>query len=282
MGEAAPQSHNPVLRLVAPLEVNNLKPADISLQPSPELVWLPVSDLSINDEYQRQLSDRSLRAIRRIAENWHWGRVKALTVVRTSDGDLEIIDGQHTAIAAATHGGIPRLPCLVTKGSTIQGRAADFVGINRDRVHMTTMQIFWADVTAEEESAIDVIHAAENAGVSLLKYYPKQGDFEPGQTVAVGALRRLAKRGGVAYVGRVLRIGVAAELAPITTLFINACALMLWNGYNAEKELTDPMIVNVLRIHGLADLEARARQLASGPGKFTVKEALALTIARLA
>jgi len=282
MGSPAYDAQSSELKSISPIEYSGFKPADLSAAVEPDLRWIALHELVVNHEYQRSLSEKSIRSIRRIAENWAWGRVKALTVVHTPEGAFEIIDGQHTAIAASTHGGIDKLPCMVTKGGTIKDRAIDFVAINRDRVNMTALQIFWADVKAEEESAIDVLDGARRAEVDILRSARTVAKMKPGQCVAVGALRRLARRGGVAYVARVLRIGKAAELAPITSAFVQACSLMLWDGYHAEKELNDEAIIKVLRIHGYQDLEERARALAKGPGRFSMKEALALTIARLA
>lgn len=130
------------LRKIEPLKAPDIARPDPG--DKPELVWLPLSALVVNDSYQRSLSDKSIRVIRKIVASFNWARIKALSVTDIGGGRYEVIDGQHTAIAAATHGEILELPCVVTAERSVQERAADFVGLNRDRLTMTPMQVFFA------------------------------------------------------------------------------------------------------------------------------------------
>lgn len=262
------------LRAVAPLKMPDVKPAEISSVP--QLTWLPLDRLVINEDYQRSLTERSVSAIRRIVAKFDWARLKALTVVEMEDGTYEIIDGQHTAIAAASHGGIERLPCLVSPERSLQARASDFVGINRDRVSMTAQQVFWAEVTAEDELAIEALQGASAGGGTIRRGPPSYGAYDIGDIMCPGALKAIAKRGGPTWVKRVVSICVDGKLAPIKAPFVAALPRLLWEGPLAGT-ISDGAIVSVLRIHGGETLITQARTLRKRL-RITTPIALATTI----
>lgn len=96
------------MRQVAGLSFPDIAPAVIDTLP-PELRLVAPSALSVDDRYQRCLSERSIRLIRKIVAEWDWRAFKPPVVVEV-DGRLDVIDGQHTAIGAVTHGGIALTP----------------------------------------------------------------------------------------------------------------------------------------------------------------------------
>lgn len=194
--------------------------------PPPEVELVPLEALCLDPSYQRALSRRSKRLIRKIAEAWDWTRFKPLTVRPSGDGRLEVIDGQHSALAAAARRDIPRLPAVVIAGET--NAAAAFVGINRDRLAVTPLQIFWAEVEAGAEEAIDIRDGAADAGVEILRGPRSAVDMRPGQTMAIGALRQLARQGGRVYVRRALAAALAARCDPIEARHIKALAKLLF------------------------------------------------------
>lgn len=98
------------------------------------------SELWVDESYQRGLSDRSMRLIRKIIGEWDWTAFKPPVVVEV-DGKLQVIDGQHTALGALTHGGIEQLPVLIVKADRQELRANAFVRHNRDRIQVTPTQL---------------------------------------------------------------------------------------------------------------------------------------------
>lgn len=238
-----------LLRPVAPIRAPDISPA--VLGGKPELTWLPLSALVINDEYQRHISEKSIYLIRRMIGNFDWGRVKALSVVEVEGGLFEVIDGQHTAIAAASHGGIEALPCLVTRGKDVTERAADFVSLNRDRLSMTPMQVFFAELAAGDEIVTDVMQGMASAGARILKQPPPFGRYQVGDAVCIAALKRLAAEGGPAYVKRVASICVAAKVAPIKAATVKAIQRLIWGD---GPKIPDQAIIDVLRTYGQDEL----------------------------
>lgn len=245
--------------------------------PRPELQWIPLSQLYINDAYQRRLTDRSRRAIRKIASRFDWAKLKALSVIDVGDGRFEVTDGQHTAIGAATHGGIDELPCLVSPSRSLEKRAAAFVGLNRDRVGMTELQVYHAELQAGDELAIEIQQGVERAGGRVLRN--PTSDYKVGDLMCIGSLRQLAKKGGPAYVKRAVGLGVQANLAPIKAPVLRGLINLIWEGELAGK-LSDPHIVDVLRVYGQDKIIDKARALRTEE-RGTPAESFAKIVVRL-
>jgi hypothetical protein len=108
-----------------------------------QLKWLAPTDLLVDATYQRDLSERSMRLIRKMIENFSWNRMKPPIVVQVGPASLHIVDGQHTAIVAASIG-IPQIPVFVVKAEGLDERARAFVGHNTDRVSRCRRSIFTA------------------------------------------------------------------------------------------------------------------------------------------
>jgi hypothetical protein len=212
------------LRHIRPLADNRLKPRPFDeLGDLPAIVWVDPTELSVESEYQRDLSERSTRMIRHIVKEWSWDRFKPPVCSRLADGELVVVDGQHTAIAAATHPGIDKIPVLIVASSAQASRARAFVGHNKDRVAITRMQLHRAAIASGDEIAIEVNLACELAGVTLLAGVNRpRGEWKNGETIAIGALSSVVAEKGRAGGARILKTLVDAEQRPITALLIKA------------------------------------------------------------
>ena len=146
---------------------------------------------------------------------WSWAKFKPPVCARV-DGRLHVLDGQHTAIAAASHGGIPTIPVVVVAAPDIVDRAGAFVSHATDRLITTPTQIWRAAVQAGDEDALTVWNVCQRAGVELLPFSPAGLAYLPGQTVALAAIRRLIDRRGAMRARQVLEALAKAGLSPIT------------------------------------------------------------------
>lgn len=235
LGLAAPAAPNAVLaglavdssgmRPVAPLALPDLQVAPAP-GPSPTFRFVDPCSLRIDPAYQRGLSEKSLNLIRRIVGNWSWSAFKPPIVVE-GDGGLDVIDGQHTAIAAATHPDISEIPVMVVVAERREERADAFVRHNRDRVQVTGMQMHVSLVAAGDQVANGVEQACRAAGARVLRVNPTAGRYAVGDTMAVEVLGRLVKRHGVEKAAEVVRTCVEAELAPVTATALRAVETLL-------------------------------------------------------
>jgi hypothetical protein len=263
---------------IAPLKMPDVTPATPG--PRPEFAWLPVSALVVDRRYQREISERSVKMIRRIVSTFDWSRVRPATVARREDGLFEVIDGQHLATAIASHPGLDEVPCLITTPADRAERARAFVGVNRDRVAMTPLQIFKADLEAGDAVALATDAGVTEGGGRILRSPPVNGRYGVGDTVAIGALRRVAERKGKAGTARLVRICVAARMAPIPARLVQAVEALLWS-HDYAGEISDTQISTAILRRGFSQLDAEAAASKEATGD-TLWRALTIAIWRAA
>ncbi|NBU29216.1 MAG: hypothetical protein EBS42_13675 [Caulobacteraceae bacterium] len=222
------------LHPVRPLpNLDELKPGAIPTGP-PIFEDVDPASLLIEERYQRDLSDRSIALIERIIQNWDWRRFKP-PVVAFADGGLQIIDGQHTAIAAASHPDIDLIPVMIVDAPALADRALAFVGHNRDRLQVTAMQLHHAAVAAGDEDALTLEQVCLRAGVNLVRSCYGGYDWKVGDTVAIGAIRSLISKHTPMRARRVLQALVAADRAPVSAPEIKAAELLLTGSEYVER-----------------------------------------------
>lgn len=244
----------------------------------PELTWLPVDRLSVDDAYQRSLNTpRSKKLIARIAEHFRWASFQAILATPAGADAWLIIDGQHR-VAAARQVGLSLVPAVIIHGVTVADQAAAFVTANRDRVPVSAQELFHARLAAGDEAARLVKRACDDAGIRLLPYTIGL-DFAPiGSTPAVAALLYcLKKHGEICMRGAVAAVGRygASERGGLRSEFFVGASLYLFGGGNPE-ELNN----RIDRLGGIAGLRkialgvgagtnSKAAQIASALGRFT-------------
>lgn len=220
---------------------------------APTMRMVSPSQLMVDEVYQRNLSERSVTLIRKMIERWDWRRFKPPICAET-DGGFEVIDGQHTAIGAASNPFVTEIPILVVDAAAQADRAGAFVSHNRDRIGITPMQLFFAALAAGDDDAVTAQQVCERAGVRILKVQP--ASFKPGDTLAVQAIKALCNRRGAMGARRVLEVLAQAHCAPVAAGQIKAVEALLFE--DEYKGLCEgPDITSALMAMGAeADKEA--------------------------
>lgn len=265
---AEPETAGGEVRSVQALEMlGSAKPAEIGA-PTPEVRLVAPTDLKIESSYQRDLSGRSVRLIRQILTGWDWTKFKPPVCAETPDG-LYVIDGQHTAIAAASHPGIAKIPVLIVAAKRVEARAEAFVSHNRDRLAMSPFQIFHAQATSGDKTAIAMLEIAARTGAIIPRSPPQKGRARPGQIIPIVDIRNtMGWTGGPLVVERAFRIAVGAMAAPLTRLGFRALRMILTAEHFADTaKLSDSRLANGLK--AVADIERAARSLAAESGQST-------------
>jgi hypothetical protein len=204
---------------------DGIAPAPVDLGQRPELRWVSPTSLLVDEGYQRDLGKRSYALIKGIMKSFAWRKMKPPIVVEVAGG-LHCVDGQHTAIAAASIN-VLEIPVFVVGAASIGERADSFVAHNRDRVVMQPLDIYRARVASGDPDAVDCANVCQRAGVRLRQIGPGS-KIMVGDTGAVGTIQRMVARRGVQKSRMILQAFVIGGRGPITPAEIDAAeALML-------------------------------------------------------
>ena len=229
----------------------------------PVFEWVDPCALLVDETYQRNLSERSVSLIRKIVGAWDWRRFKPPVVARCDDG-FEVIDGQHTAIAAASHPAVQLIPVMVVEAADQAARASAFVGHNRDRIALTSTQMHAAAVAAGDEDALTIAQVCDRAGVILLKNPPGNGAFKPRETLAVASIRAVVNRRGAMKARQVMEVLAKAECAPISAAGIKAVDMLMFDSEYAGNIGSDDLTTVIRLLGAEADQEAKVFAAAHG------------------
>jgi len=236
------------LRRIAPIPHPGVKTPDLG--PRPTVEWVAPTDLYVDGTYQRDLGRRSGQLINKMIRQFSWSRMKLPNAVRAGD-QLHLIDGQHTAIVAATLN-IPEIPVFIVSAEAIPERARAFVGLNTDRITVAPLDIYNALLASGDENALEIAAVCRKANVRL-RVTNQSSVTAEGDTMAIGTIRQLVNLRGVSMARQVLEVLVAAKLAPILAAHIKATAHLLCvshRGVDQEK------LSRIIRIDGEAGVRS--------------------------
>lgn len=235
-------------------------PATIGITPlaaigaKPKLVWVAPTDLYVDATYQRGLSKQSLRLIRELVANFRWNRLKPPIVVSDRD-KWHIVDGQHTAIAAATVK-VPEIPVFVVEAKELVDRARAFVGHNTDRIVVSKINVYRALLAAGDPDAADVAAVCRRAGVTI-REYSQVSAINVGDTKAVGLIYQFVKKRGVIKARATLETLVKAKLAPLGAAELRAADHILHDLNMNQRRLVAAIRVDGVNGIALAHAEAK-------------------------
>lgn len=184
---AAEDIHRPID--VRPFMTALRPPRSADLGPLPELAWLPIADLRIDQRYQREILRRGRGNVIRIHAEFDWRMFTPVIVSRIAGTALyAIVDGQHRSTAAACRE-IPKVPCLIIDADPCE-QAAAFAAINGNVTQMSSLQLHAARIAAGDKAAIRLDEVCAAAGVEILRYPVPASNIGVGQTLAVSCLAK--------------------------------------------------------------------------------------------
>jgi len=189
---------------------------------APYFVEADPRTLLIDEAYQRSLSVRGIKLIRDMVLRWDWSKFKPPVVTENEDGRRFAIDGQHTAIAAASHPEIETIPIQIINAGSVAKRAQAFLGHNRDRIAVTPLQLHRALVAAQDPVSLTIDRICKATGAKILATPPPTGVFAVGETIALASVRGLIEKRGEKRARNVLMVCVQGRCAPISADHIKA------------------------------------------------------------
>jgi hypothetical protein len=166
----------------------------------PTLEWVNVELVDVDNNYQRPLKQH---LVDKILRKFEWKKFGAVCLVRKGDGRFNVIEGQHRCKAAQLHPDVDQVPACITDAVGTESDADSFLAINRDRMAVTSIEQFWAGITAGNAADIAVQKVLNAAGCDVV---PEQGYYKPHLTNSVFAVRRCLERYGEAATRRALQV----------------------------------------------------------------------------
>ncbi len=172
-------------------------------QAAPQLQWVPVSALVVDDRYQRLLDQAGRKAIQTIADSFDWMQFSAVLVAPIAGGRYAVIDGQHRVHAAALVG-LDTVPAMVVLADLAQ-QARAFVGVNTTARRITNHQVYRAALEAGEAWAVACRDAVVAGGCSLSTHNPTAAQRKPYVLYQVMAVRKFVAAGDGPWLTMALR-----------------------------------------------------------------------------
>ncbi|MFZ0270968.1 MAG: ParB N-terminal domain-containing protein [Acidobacteriaceae bacterium] len=235
----------------------------ISLAKPPTFQWVDPLLLRVESDYQRDLTKRSITLIRHIAEHFNWLHIKPPVCAAHKNGNLCVIDGQHTAIAAASRG-IKKIPVMIVEAEETTHRAAAFVAHNTNRLNITPIQLFHSRLAAGDEDVRAAVSICRASGVMPARAQPANGCWQVGETIAFSAIERLAKRRSKDDAVRVLKTLVSAKRAPVMAHEILAVEAALYDeSFGYDESVFD--LVTAIRSKSANDWVRRVKARGAHP-----------------
>jgi len=246
-------------------------PSDIG--PAPKLEWVPVGLIDVDHNYQREADGKR---VKQILAAFRWDHFGAVVLAPAEDGRFRVTDGQHRVAAAQLHPAVDRVPALIISTSSMEAEAENFLVINRARKAVSTVETYWAGITAGDPHFIRIRDVLEKAGCEVVA---GAGAYKPGHTNAISALDRSIKNFGEAATVaalKALRRAYPDDAKALRGTLITALARLVRNNDRLDQD----RLARVLAGLSFAAMTAHAegfRKLSGG----SAETALAKTISEV-
>jgi len=169
--------------------------------PKPELKWVEIGLIDVDHNYQRELNESR---VGRILGKFSWAKFGAIMLSEKPDGRYACYEGQHRLAAARIHPRIEQVPACVVRLEDVAKEAETFLAVNVNRSAVSTIERYWAGMTASDPAMLTVARVLENAGCTVVD---AQGAAKNGkQTHAVTAIERAIRAYGESAVTRACKI----------------------------------------------------------------------------
>lgn len=237
----------------------------------PDLEWVSVDLIDVDSNYQRSIKSA---LVDKILRQFSWTKFGAIVLSRQENGRFAVVEGQHRWKAATLHPDVKDVPAVVVEHESVADEANSFLAINRDRVQVTSVEQYWAGLTAGDQTAKDIARVLHSAGCDVV---PAPGHYRPNLTNSISAVQRCLKRYGDAATRRALLVIRGAwpnEPKALRGVLITSLARLI--RANAET-ISDDDLIAAIRKQSYAKLTAHAegfRKLSGGSSETALSKTI--------
>ena len=172
------------MRAISALPLKARPPAERG--PVPEQRWIAITEMRVDEHYQRPFSSKGVGNVYAIVEAFDWRLFAPVVVSPVEGGVYAIVDGQHR-VTAALMCGIDAVPCLVIQADR-QHQARAFEAINGQVTRVTAHARFKARLVAQEPAALRIKAVADRAGVVLITSNRARSEMRARESAAFHAI----------------------------------------------------------------------------------------------
>ena len=170
----------------------------------PELAWLDINNLVIDNEYQRPIVRNGWEQIKWIANNFNWNSFSPVLVSQVDNNTYAVIDGQHR-VHAALLAGHDSVPALIVQATQAE-QAAAFSRVNGNTTRVTPHTIYKAALAAKEHWAVESHRLVTAAGCQLPRSNKSTKNKLPGDILCIGLVKNMVEN----FEGNALEHGLRA------------------------------------------------------------------------
>lgn len=216
------------------IDIEGEIPVEPREQALPEILWIDIDCLVIDDRYQRPLGQSNWNRIRKIAADFRWSRFAPLLAARLEGGRFAVVDGQHR-VHAAKLCGYKQVPVLVAEMDDRE-QARSFSWVNDQVTRISPFHIYKAALASGEPWAIDSRRAVEEAGCQLMTSNSSTANKRSGQIFAIHLIREMIASGHHLAVTAALRSLRQYDDTDTRVALYSAIILRPWITAVADRE----------------------------------------------
>lgn len=233
-------------------------------QPAPHLMWVAISDLVIDDAYQRPLLAANWQAITRISENFNWSRFSPVLVAPLTGGKYAVVDGQHRAHAAAMCG-FDSVPAMAVPMAP-QEQAGAFGWVNGQVTRVSPLQLYRAALAAREGWAVRCHDVVDSAGCQLMTAKWSTKNKRPGMVFCLALIRGHVTKGNAWAVMAGLRAMRAYDISGRVPLYSDFILGPWLAAVASDRSFERADLVGFLRANDPFHVIARADRVREAEG----------------
>jgi len=167
-----------------------LTPA-VAAGPMPQLAWLLVARLKVDERYQRSLTNAaSQKLVRAIAANFRWAAFGAVLAAAEDGGGWKLIDGQHRCAAAQLRD-LKMVPAVIIAAPDLAEQAQSFIRANAARRPVDAFAMHKARLAFGEPRALAIAALTADAGITIPRSHPSARFMKPGEVGSIAMFGRL-------------------------------------------------------------------------------------------
>lgn len=231
------------------IDISGETPRDPGDLAPPQLRWLPISALVVDERYQRPLLDNNWKAIRRIADAFDWAKFSPVLVAPIGTDQFAIIDGQHRVHAAALCGR-REVPAMVVQ-VPLTGQAAAFAAVNGAITGVSQFHLLRAALAAGDQTALEMDRAVRAAGCDLMTAQYSAKAKKPGQIFCPQLVRLYVTKGQGDVVTLALSALRRAAISANATIWSDYVLRPWCAAIAARPGLTGDELIAFLRVRDL-------------------------------